>query len=129
MSNNSINQVGIKKLDGTYETRDIGVNYSNVNGLSEIVPIPTAYDSYKFLKGDGTWSKLEETKTVTLAAGNTRVTFTNLPTSGNHTFDIYTNKVNLDYENLDDSVSGSLTVEFEAQTSAVEVYLIIREVN
>lgn len=60
MSSNSINQVKIKKLDGTYDARNLSVNYDNVDGLSDIVPVPTVYDSDKFLKGDGTWGKVSK---------------------------------------------------------------------
>ena len=61
----------------------------------------------------------------TLSAGSTYVTFTNLPTTGTNTIDIYTSKAGLDYASIDDSVSGTLKIYFEEQSSAVTVYLRI----
>lgn len=68
-------------------------------------------------------------KTATLAAGATSVTFTGVPTTGNNTIDIYTSKAGLDYTAVDDSTAGTLVYTFEAQSSAVTVYLVIREVS
>lgn len=64
-------------------------------------------------------------KTQTLSAGSTSVTFTGIPTTGNVMLDIYTSKAGLDYTSLDDSTAGTLVVTYEAQSSAVTVYLKI----
>lgn len=61
----------------------------------------------------------------TLATGATSVTFTGLPTTGVNIIDVYTSKAGLDYTDIDDSVSGSLTLTYEAQLSATTVYLKI----
>jgi len=68
-------------------------------------------------------------KIATLAAGATSVTFTGIPTTGNNTIDIYTSKAGLDYDSVDDTTTGQLTYTFEAQSAAVTVYLVIREVS
>lgn len=64
----------------------------------------------------------------TLAAGSTSVTFTGTPVSGDYFFTVYTSKAGLDYTSMDDSVSGSLTVSYEAQSSAITVYLKIERI-
>jgi hypothetical protein len=61
----------------------------------------------------------------TLAVGSTSVTFTGLPTTGVNIVDIYTSKTGLDYVSLDDSTAGQLTVNYDAQSVAVTVYLKI----
>ena len=61
----------------------------------------------------------------TLAVGSTSVTFTGLPTTGVNIIDIYTSKAGLDYVSLDDSTAGQLTVNYEAQLTAITVYLKI----
>lgn len=67
--------------------------------------------------------------TATLAAGNTTVTFTNIPTTGNNLIELYTSVAGLEYIDVDDSTAGQLTYTFDAQESAVDVYLTIREVG
>lgn len=66
---------------------------------------------------------------ATLAAGSTTVTFTNVPTTGDNFIDVYTSVAGLEYTAVDDTTSGELTYTFEAQESAVTVYLVIREVS
>ena len=61
----------------------------------------------------------------TLAVGSTSVTFTGLPTTGVNIVDVYTSKAGLDYDSIDDSTAGSLTITYEAQQSAITVYLKI----
>lgn len=61
----------------------------------------------------------------TLTAGRESVTFNNVPTTGTVITDIYTSKAGLGYESIDDSVAGSITVNYEAQTENVVVYLKI----
>lgn len=68
-------------------------------------------------------------KTATLAAGATKVTFTGIPTTGNYTIDLYTDKASLTYDSVNDSTAGRLVYTFEAQSSATSVYLVIREVS
>lgn len=68
-----------------------------------------------------------DTKTATLQAGNTTVTFTGIPTSGNHTYDIYTSVPGLEYTDVAES-TGSITYTFEPQDNNVTCYLVIKEV-
>lgn len=68
-------------------------------------------------------------KTATLAASATTVTFTGVPTTGSNTIELYTSKAGLDYTAVDDTTSGELTYTFEAQSEAVTVYLVIKEVS
>lgn len=68
-------------------------------------------------------------KTATLAAGSTTVTFTGVPTTGNNLIDVYTSVAGLEYTAVDDTTAGQLTYTFEAQQSAVNVYLVIKEVS
>ena len=64
-------------------------------------------------------------KSQAMAVGSTSVTFTGLPTTGVNIIDIYTSKAGLDYTSLDDSTAGQLTVNYDAQSVAITVYLKI----
>lgn len=64
----------------------------------------------------------------TLAVGSTTVTFSNLPTTGNHLVRFY-NNAGINYEEIDTSVSGQVTLTFEAQSSALTVNCEIKEVS
>lgn len=68
-------------------------------------------------------------KSATLTAGNTSVTFTDIPTTGNYLINIYTDTLGLEYINVDNSTTGTLVYTFEAQESDVTVYLTIKEVK
>lgn len=68
-------------------------------------------------------------KTATLAAGSTSVTFTSIPTTGNNTIDLYSDTAGVEFDELDDSTSGQLTYTFTAQESAINLYLVIKEVS
>ena len=63
----------------------------------------------------------------TLIAGNTSVTFSGIPTSGNFLIDFYTS-TGIDYTNLDLSVSGSATLTYPVQAGDVTVFCEIKEV-
>ena len=69
---------------------------------------------------------VERTFTATLSANATSVTFTGLPTSGNYIYDIFTSKAGLCYNSINDATSGQITVTYDAQSSAVTVYLKVR---
>lgn len=71
----------------------------------------------------------EDVRSATLAAGSTTVTFTNVPTTGNNLIDVYTDMAGLEYTAVDATTAGQLTYTFEAQQSAVNVYLVIKEVS
>lgn len=60
----------------------------------------------------------------TLKAGDISVTF-DVPTTGTHMIDVYTSVDGLDYESLDDSVEGKVTITYEKQANDVTVFLNI----
>lgn len=108
---------------------------SNISGLDDVTI--TDVEDKQVLKYNSTNQKWENKadsssatyKTATLTAGNTSVIFTGIPTTGNNIIEVFTSQTDLDYESLDDSVSGSLTVYYEAQSSNVTVYLRIEGVT
>lgn len=63
----------------------------------------------------------------TLTAGNTTVTFTNIPTTGDYLIDFYTS-TGIPIVSLDTSIAGQVTVEFESQFANVTVYCKIEEI-
>lgn len=67
-------------------------------------------------------------KTATLTAGQTTVTFTQMPTTGNHLVRFY-NSAGINYTEIDNSVSGQVTLTFEEQTNNVTVNCEIKEVS
>lgn len=64
----------------------------------------------------------------TLTAGNTSVTFTNLPTTGNNLVDFFTS-TGINYTDIDVSTAGQVTLTFDAQIVDVVVYCKIEEVT
>lgn len=64
----------------------------------------------------------------TLVAGNTSVTFPNIPTTGDYLIDFYTSD-GVPYTDIDTSVSGQVTISFEAQSSNVTVFCEIKEIS
>ena len=66
-------------------------------------------------------------KKQTLTAGSTSVTFTDIPTTSEYISDIYASN-GMDYDDIDSSVSGQITVTYEAQASNVYIYLRLEEV-
>lgn len=63
---------------------------------------------------------------ATLAVGATSVTFTDSRITGNSLLDVYTSMAGLAYEEMT-ATTGSVTVTFEAQETAVQVTLEIKE--
>ena len=63
----------------------------------------------------------------TLAIGSTSVTFTNIPTTGNHLVDFFTSN-GINYTEIDTSTAGQVTLTFDEQDVAVTVYCKISEV-
>lgn len=63
----------------------------------------------------------------TLSAGDTTITFTDVPITGFNMIDIYTSVIDFDYNELSEA-EGQLTVVYDAQESDVEVYLRIEVV-
>ena len=64
--------------------------------------------------------------TQTLAANATSITFTNSAITSTSLIDVYTDKAGLDYTSIT-GTTGSVTLTFEAQSSATTVKLAIRE--
>ena len=67
-------------------------------------------------------------KTATLTAGQTTLTFTQMPTTGNHLVRFY-NSAGINYTEIDNSVSGQVTLTFEEQSNNVIVNCEIKEVS
>lgn len=88
--------------------------------------LDTAIKHYVSDKLDG-YAKQGTIFSQTLTAGSTSVTFTNLPTTGNYIFEVYTSMIGLDYVSASAS-SGQQTYTYEPQNSAVIVYLKVEEV-
>jgi hypothetical protein len=82
------------------------------------------YDGNGWVNGAGGGSSVA-IMTQTLSAGATSVTFTNIPTTGTYSVDVYTSMAGLDYNSIDDSVSGQLTITYDAQSVAITVTLRI----
>lgn len=74
------------------------------------------------------WKKLEGVieLTQTLAAGSTQVTFTNSAITANCSVNIQTDSPGLAWTNVDNSTAGTLIYTFPAQSSPVNIKLIIR---
>ena len=66
-------------------------------------------------------------KTAILSTGNTSVTFTGLPITGNHLIDFFTSN-GINYTEIDTSTAGQVTLTFDEQDVAVTVYCKISEV-
>ena len=64
----------------------------------------------------------------TLTAGNTSVTFTNIPTTGNNLVDFFTT-TGINYKAIDTSTAGQVTLTYDAQQSDVTVFCEIKEVT
>lgn len=67
-------------------------------------------------------------KTATLTAGQTTVTFSNMPTTGTQLVRFY-NSAGINYTEIDNSVSGQVTLTFEEQSNNVTVNCEIKEVS
>ena len=59
-----------------------------------------------------------------LRAGDTSVTFTNIPLTDN-IIEVYTSMEGLNYTDIDDSVLGQITITYEPQAVDVTIYLSI----
>ena len=66
----------------------------------------------------------ESMRSQVLRAGQTSVTFTNIPLTDN-IIEIYTSMEGLDYTDIDDSVLGEITIYYEPQTEDATIYLSI----
>lgn len=72
-------------------------------------------------------AKKPQVKTATLTAGSTTVTFTQLPTTGNHIITFATSN-GINYTAIDTSTPGEAELTFDAQSSNIDVYCRIEEV-
>ena len=75
-----------------------------------------------------TWNGKQDAfteKTATLEAGETSVTFTQIPTSGNYLLTLFSDSETLEYNEVDSSTAGSLTYTFDEQEDDVALTLKI----
>ena len=63
-----------------------------------------------------------------LLQGDTQVVFTGLPTGGNYVANIYASN-GADYQSLDTSVEGQVTITYFEQNTDITVYLKLEEVT
>lgn len=73
------------------------------------------------------FQKKSTIKTATLAATDTSVEFTGIPTSGNYIIDFFTSN-GMNYTAIDTSVSGKVTLTYPAPETSVTVYCEIKGV-
>ncbi len=66
----------------------------------------------------------ENMRSQVLRAGQTSVTFNNIPLTDN-IIEVFTSMEGLNYEDIDDSVLGQITITFEPQSEDVTIYLEI----
>lgn len=120
-----------------YRTGNVNITKANV-GLDNVAntgdsDTPIQGGTTKFTTG-GAYTELNKkadkptVMTATLAAGSTSVTFTQIPTTGDYTIELYTSAAGLEYTDVDDTTPGELTYTFEAQSAAVTCYLEIKGV-
>ena len=76
----------------------------------------------------GDKAKKPTIKTQTLSAGSTSVTFTQIPTSGNYMIDFFTS-TGINYTAINTATAGQVTLTFDTQAAAVDVYCRIEEVS
>lgn len=72
-------------------------------------------------------AKKPEVKSQTLTAGNTTVTFSQIPTSGNYMIDFFTSS-GINYSAINTATAGQVTLTYDAQSADVTVYCRIEEV-
>lgn len=75
-----------------------------------------------YLSGGGSTVLLQ-----TLIAGDTSVTFSNLPTNGNFVINFYTS-TGINYNAINTATAGQVTLTYEAQSINVTVFCEIKEV-
>ena len=64
----------------------------------------------------------------TLVAGNTSVTFTTIPTTGDNLINFYTS-TGINYTAIDTSIAGQVTLTFDSQLADVVVKCEIKEIG
>lgn len=125
-------------VDAINEVKTGSSVVTSLAGLDDVlVTTPSNGQVLKYNVTEHKWENANESggggsatyMSQTLSAGSTSVTFTGVPTTGNLALDIYTSKAGLDYTSLDDSTAGTLIVTYEAQSSAVTVYLRIEVIS
>lgn len=117
---------GIYRALSSVTVADMTGATSSTDGAHGLVPAPLIADEKKFLRGDGTWAKDYVELHATLAAGATQVTFTSPYITADCSVSIQTKKAGLNWTAVDDSTAGTLIYTYPAQTSPVDVRLIIR---
>lgn len=100
---------------------------SSEDGAGGLVPKPLKGDEKKALLGDGTWGDVAIqglTLTETLNTGNTSLSFSDDRITEDSTIDIYTDVYGVNPKNVNVE-DGSLTLEFSAQESDVQVKVVV----
>ena len=118
----NVNGKGAKPI--YYRGSAITAGIIGTGDLATFVYDGTNYQLIALDKGGagGTFTYL----TQTLAAGATTVTFSSSAITETSLIDVYTDKAGLDYTSIS-GATGSVTLTFEAQSSATTVKLAIRE--
>lgn len=105
---------------GTAATRNATSSVSS--GNTDLIESGAVYTALTNKEDKGT------IKTATLTAGQTTVTFSNMPTTGTQLVRFY-NSAGINYTEIDNSVSGQVTLTFEEQSNNVTVNCEIKEVS
>ena len=130
---NDLSDVGLSNPSSGQVLRFDGTDWENSNDYRELTAAQYATLSqaekmngttYYITDGEGGGSY--SAQSATLAVGATTVSFT-VPTTGNYLLDVYTSD-GRNYTGVDTSVSGTVTLTFNAPESAVTVYLVTKEV-
>lgn len=108
---------------------EVASNINTINGKIGSTDISTIGDgeitgAISFLNNGK--SNKSTVKTATLSAGNTTVTFTQLPTSGNYLIEFFSS-TGINYTEIDTSVPGQVTLTYEEQEAAVTISCEIKE--
>jgi len=118
--------------DGTQEA----VTATGLKGISSIAKTGTAglVDTYTITYTDGTTDTFTvtnavgpRTKSETLAANDTTVTFTDIPTTGDYIIRFYIED-GANYTAINTSIPGQVTLTYAAVNTARTVYCTIEEV-
>ena len=128
--NNKPDTADVYAVADTADTAIDDADYIPFYDTSATTKKKSLFSSFKALIKafcDTIYSPKATYKTATLEAGETTVTFTNLPTTGNHLLFLLSNSKTLEYNEVDDSVSGSLTYTFDEQEEDVALTLKIEE--
>lgn len=109
---------------------------TTLTGLSDVtISSPTNGQVLKYdathqvwVNGTGEGGSSVTVLSQTLTSGNTSVTFSNIPTTGNYLADFFTS-TGINYIAIDTSTAGQVILTFEVQSVDVIVYCKLEEVG